>query len=153
MRIVVADDRQAVRSALRLRLEQEQGLSVVGEAENAAELQALLVQERPDVVLLDWELLADAYMLQELLQVHSGLRVVALSSRPEARAAALSAGAAAFVSKGAPPEQLLRTIRSVGGDGIDEQKTSDSVDRGGPAPFSLSGSGSDDGGDQQPPAY
>jgi DNA-binding NarL/FixJ family response regulator len=40
--------------------------------------------------------------------------VIALSGRSEARLAALSAGADAFVSKGDPPERLLAAIRAKG---------------------------------------
>ena len=47
------------------------------------------------------------------------LRVIALSGRPEARQAALEAGASAFVSKGDPPEFLLEAIRKNGGPALD----------------------------------
>ena len=56
MRVLLADDQMKVRSALRLLLEQEPGLSVVGEAAEAKDLLAQVGTERPDLVLLDWEL-------------------------------------------------------------------------------------------------
>jgi DNA-binding NarL/FixJ family response regulator len=131
MRILVADDQPKVRSALRLLLEQEPGLSVVGEA---AETESLLAQAEatcPDLVLLDWELPSlqatdpstpptgseagsGHRLLSALRALCPHLLVIALSGRPEARQAALAAGADAFVSKGDPPERLLTTLRAVG---------------------------------------
>jgi len=112
MRVLLADDQAQVRSALRLLLTQEPGLSVVGEA---TEAQALLAQAeaiRPDVVLLDWELpgLQAADPLFTLRARCPGLKVIVLSGRPEARQAALAAGADVFVSKGDPPERLLAAV-------------------------------------------
>jgi DNA-binding NarL/FixJ family response regulator len=56
MRVFLADKQAKVRSALRLLLEQEPGLSVVGEAAEAEDLLAQVQRTRPDLVLLDWEL-------------------------------------------------------------------------------------------------
>jgi CheY-like chemotaxis protein len=111
VRILVADDQHEVRSALRFLLEQERGLYIVAEAVDAQELVARTTATSPDLVLLDWELpgLKDG-TLAALRRTHPGLRVVALSGRPEARRAALAAGADAFVSKANPPERLLAAI-------------------------------------------
>jgi DNA-binding NarL/FixJ family response regulator len=113
MRILLADDQPGVCSALRLLLEQEPGLRVVGEAAEAEELLAQMQAACPDLVLLDWELPGlDAASLPSALRLrYPQLRVIALSGRPEARQAALQAGADAFVSKGDPPERLLATLR------------------------------------------
>ena len=56
MRIFLADDQAKARSALRLLLEQEPGLSVVGEATETEDLLAQVQRTQPDLVLLDWEL-------------------------------------------------------------------------------------------------
>jgi DNA-binding NarL/FixJ family response regulator len=115
MRILLADDQSKTRYALRLLLEREPELDVVGEA---AEAEALMVQLRttqPDVVLLDWELpgLAVIGGLPALRTICPQLLVIALSGRLEARRAALAAGADAFVSKSKPPSQLLATLRAI----------------------------------------
>jgi DNA-binding NarL/FixJ family response regulator len=119
MRILLADDQPEVCSALRLLLEQESGLEVVGEAAEIEELLAQIEATRPDLVLLDWELpgLNASSSLSALRSCCSRLVVVALSGRPEARRAALDAGADAFVSKGYPPERLLETLQTVGASG------------------------------------
>jgi len=111
VRILLADDQHKVRSALRLLLEQETGLQVVGEAVDAEGLLAGTTATCPDLVLLDWELpgLTDG-TLSVLRTTHPELYVIALSGRPEAHRAALAAGADAFVSKANPPERLLAAI-------------------------------------------
>ncbi len=112
MRVLIADDRPQVRSALRLLLEQGSGVTVVGEAVDMEQALELTAGQRPDLVLLDWELPGqdgDA-VLARLRAVRPGLVVIALSGRPEARRAALAAGADAFVSKGDPPERLLAAV-------------------------------------------
>lgn len=122
MRIFLADDQAKVRSALRLLLEQEPGLCVVGEATEAGDLLAQIEATRPNLMLLDWELpglaLANSVGSEKylLLALHAhcpDLRVIALSGQLEARQAALAAGADAFVSKGDPPERLLATLRTM----------------------------------------
>ena len=112
MRVLLADDQTRVRSALRLLLEQEPGLSVVGEAAEAEDLLAQVEATQPDLVLLDWELpgLRTDDWLSVIRALCPQLKVIALSGQPEARRAALSAGADAFVSKGEPPERLLAAV-------------------------------------------
>jgi DNA-binding NarL/FixJ family response regulator len=112
MRVLLADDRRKVRSALRLLLEQGPGLSVVGEVIEAQDLLAQVQVTHPDLVLLDWELpgLRTNGLLSTLRRACPDLCIIALSGRPEARRAALSAGVDAFVSKGDPPERLLAAI-------------------------------------------
>jgi DNA-binding NarL/FixJ family response regulator len=118
MRVLLADDQAKVRSALRLLLEQEQGVSVVGEAAEAGNLLVQVEATRPDLVLLDWELpgLGTNDRLSPLRTLSPRLKVIALSGKPEARRAALNAGADAFVSKGDPPEQLLTALHTAGTD-------------------------------------
>ncbi len=114
-RILLADDQPVLCSALRLLLEQEPGLDIVGEASDAHSLLLSTISIQPDLVLLDWELpgIAAATLLYLLHTQLPQLQVIALSSRPEAHQAALDAGVAAFVSKGDPPERLLHTIEEV----------------------------------------
>jgi DNA-binding NarL/FixJ family response regulator len=99
-----------------LLLANQPGVTVVGEARHREEALELAARERPDVVVLDWELpdLGGRIAMIELKARLPGLAVVAISTLPEARRAALSAGAEAFFSKGAPPETLLAAIERVG---------------------------------------
>jgi DNA-binding NarL/FixJ family response regulator len=100
-----------VRSALRLLLEQDLGLSLVDEAAEAAELLDRLQATCPDLLLLDWEVAGrqgDGLMLA-IGRCCPALSVIVLSGR-----AALAAGADAFVSKGDPPERLLAVMDGCG---------------------------------------
>ena len=112
MRILLADDQPKVRSALRLVLEQQPGIHVLGEAVDATGLLDWVKAACPDLVLLDWALpgLGVDRLLPTLRELCPHLAVIALSGRPEARRAALEAGVDAFVSKGDPPERLLAAV-------------------------------------------
>ncbi|MGD8625504.1 MAG: response regulator transcription factor [Anaerolineae bacterium] len=112
MRIILADDRAPVRSALRLLLRYHPGVEIVGEAVDTRGLLDWVKATCPDLVLLDWELpgLAPATLLPLLREQCPDLRVIAFSSKPEVRRAALEAGADLFVSKGDPPEEVLAAV-------------------------------------------
>lgn len=113
--ILLADDQASVRAALRLRLEQEPNFAIVGEAADATGLLLLVAACPADLVLLDWELpgLTPKQLVRLLYDEQPGLKIIAMSSRPEAHQPALQTGATAFLSKGAPPEDLLKTLASL----------------------------------------
>ena len=115
MRILLADDRVKVRSALQLLLEQEPDVEVVGEAGDDSGLLLLAEKETPDVIMLDWELPGRpvAALLAEVGHLLPAVKVVAMSVLPEARRAAHEAGVAAFVSKNAPSEELLAVLNAL----------------------------------------
>jgi DNA-binding NarL/FixJ family response regulator len=112
MRILLADDQPSVRFALRAMLERLPDLEVIGEAVDAATLLAQMEKATPDLLLLAWPLAGKppADLFPALRRVRPHLPVIVLSGRPEARNAALQAGASAFVYKGDPPEVLLAAI-------------------------------------------
>ena len=112
MKVLLADDRTEVRSALRLLLEQDSNIEVIGEATKLSDLMAKIEVACPDCILLDWEL-PDIDTEDSILKLHyccPELIIIALSSWPEAREAALAAGANAFISKGDAPEKLLEIM-------------------------------------------
>jgi DNA-binding NarL/FixJ family response regulator len=113
MRVMLADERPEVRSALRLLLEQDPGVVVMGEAAEAADVLSQVEEACPDLVLLDWDLPGSrpTDLLAALRSICPDLVVTVLSSRPGRRRLALSAGADAFVSKGDSPELLLAVLR------------------------------------------
>ena len=114
MRVLLADDQLPVRSALRLLLEQEPDFQVVGETADATGLLLAAAEKAPDLVLLDWELpgLPADQLLRLLQYERPSLKIIAMSSKPESRQAALNKGADAFVSKNEPPERVLAIIRT-----------------------------------------
>lgn len=66
------------------------------------------------VLLLDWELpgLQNSDILMMVRSRCPGIKVIALSSKFEARQEALAARVDAFISKAEPPEQILSTLCS-----------------------------------------
>lgn len=112
MQVLLADDQPSVRFALRVLLERQPQLNVVGAAVNVDDLLDQVKATCPDLVLLSWELpglVADA-LLGTLHRNFPKLTVIVLSGRPKVRRAALGAGADAFVSKADPPDRLLAAI-------------------------------------------
>jgi CheY-like chemotaxis protein len=108
-RVLLVDDSASMRRVLRGLLE-DAGIEVVGEAVDGADGVELAVALRPEVVLMDWRMprldgvQATARIRQRLPEV----QVVMFSSLEGAGigVAAREAGASAFVSKGASPDQL-----------------------------------------------
>ncbi|MFN2225846.1 MAG: response regulator transcription factor [Anaerolineae bacterium] len=119
MRILLADNQAKVRFALRVLLERQPGLEVVDEAASSEQVAAQASRSCPDLILLDWAMVSasGSDLLQALRRDCPGLGIIILSGRPEARKAALAAGADAFVSKGNPPEALLAAIARLCRDG------------------------------------
>ena len=117
MRVLLADDQAWLRSAIRLLLEEQPEIEIVGEAPDAATLEQLAKLRIPDLILLDWELpglrvAADRRALLRVIRRYNPrLQVIVLSGRPESSRGALSAGANAFVSKADPPERLLAALQ------------------------------------------
>lgn len=115
MEVLLADDQPQVRSALRLLLEQEPEIKVIGEVDNANDLLASAQSTKPDLLLLDWELpgMSNTDTVPALRRYCPCLAIVALSGHLEARKMALAAGVEGFVSKGHPPDELLNVLQKV----------------------------------------
>ena len=115
MRVLLADDQFEVRWALRVLLQEEAHLFLVGEVIKTQELVRQAQRTQADLILLDWELPGrpTAAILTALHALPCHPKVIALSGRPEAQRAALAAGVDAFVSKGDPPDQLLGVLRTM----------------------------------------
>lgn len=128
MRILLADDHLQVRSALRLLLEQEPDFEVVGETADATDLLLAAAEKAPDLLLLDWELpgLPVTQLLRLLQYERPSLKIIAMSSRPEAAPEAYEASVQAFLSKSEPPERVRAIVQTLLRKGSEENET-DSV--------------------------
>jgi DNA-binding NarL/FixJ family response regulator len=115
MRILLADDEPMVCSALRLLLEQEPDVEVVGEVGEAGALAEWLSRGCADLCIVDWELpglpIGDRQKLVRALCCN--LKLVAISGRSETRVQALAAGVDGFISKTEPPEHVLALVRAL----------------------------------------
>lgn len=125
MRVLLADDQQQVRSALRVLLELEPNVQIVGEAADSTGLLLAVARKESDLVLLDWELpgLPPDQLVRFLRYEHPSLSVVGMSSRPDARTDALGAGVDDFVCKGDAPENLLAALRCRAGSAEEPNET------------------------------
>ena len=119
VRVLLVDDETLVRSGLRLILETEPGIEVVGEASNGAEGVDAVKRLDPDVVLMDIQMpvedgLAATREIAALRRSDSS-RVVILTTfdLDEYVYAALRAGASGFLLKRAPAADLIAGIRVV----------------------------------------
>jgi DNA-binding NarL/FixJ family response regulator len=121
MRVLLADGKPALRSAMRLLLEQEADVNIVAEVADVEMLLAVTEHVRPDLVLLDWELpglqsgALAATVFSTLNACCPNVKIIVLSGRPEAGRPALAAGASSFVSKADPPERLLEALHHAKG--------------------------------------
>ncbi len=116
MRVLLADDHELVRVALRAVLE-EAGIDVVGEAAGGVEAIELAESLAPDVLVLDMRMpdMSGVEVCRHLSGTAPDLRIVVLSSfsDDEDVFGALSAGAASYMMKDVAPEALVAAIRGV----------------------------------------
>jgi DNA-binding NarL/FixJ family response regulator len=111
-RILIADGRARVRFGLRILLDKQSNVEVVGEVEGAEDLLKEIEACCAELVLMDWGLpgLENTALIEALREACPGVGLIVLSGHPEVRQAALAAGADAFVNKTESPVYLLSVI-------------------------------------------
>jgi DNA-binding NarL/FixJ family response regulator len=115
--VLIVDDHPVVRRGLRVLLEVQDGIDVVGEAGDGDTALALDAEHTPDLILLDLKLpgMDGIAVLCALKARDSAARVLVLTSATEPALAslALRSGAAGLLYKDVDPDALVRAIRSV----------------------------------------
>ena len=117
IRVLLVDDQAMIRQGLRMILDAEPGLTIVGEAADGAEAVALVPAAKPDVVLMD-------VRMPKLDGIAACARICAAPSPPRVLMlttfdledyvySALRAGASGFLLKDAPADQLVEAIEVV----------------------------------------
>ncbi|RKE60550.1 LuxR family two component transcriptional regulator [Microbacterium sp. AG238] len=139
--MLVVDDQELLRRGLRMILETDSGVEVVGEAEDGSRALALIPTVRPDIVLADARMpvLDGLGLVRECAVHHPGLPVLALTTFDDAELvrSLLEAGVAGFLLKDVSADRLLDSIRQVvdGGLVIDPRVARVALSRhGGAAP-------------------
>jgi DNA-binding NarL/FixJ family response regulator len=121
IRVLLVDDQELVRTGLRGILRTPFGFEVVGECGDGGEVIAAVEATAPDVVLMDVRMpFTDGVQATLRLRQREGSPpVLALTTFDDDQALAgmLRAGAAGFVLKGVPAEDLQRAVRAVAGGG------------------------------------
>jgi DNA-binding NarL/FixJ family response regulator len=117
IRIIIVDDHAVIRTGLRMLIEQDQTMSVVGMAGTRSEALLLAEKQRPDIVLLDL-MLGDEdglEFLPELCDVSPNSRVLILTGvqGTESHRIAIRRGAMGIVLKQQAADLLLKAIRKV----------------------------------------
>lgn len=117
IRILVVDDHAVVRSGLRLLLETQEDLRVVGEANSGTAALARCGEVNPNLVLMDIGLpgLNGLEATRAILAEHPDTRVLILTMHEDDAyfSEALAAGACGYVLKESPSDELLAGIRAV----------------------------------------
>ena len=116
MKILLVDDHSIVRAGLRRLLEALPQTAIAEAATGEAALRQVRA-ERPDLVILDLNLpdLGGVELLRKMRAYDESLRVLVLSmhAAPVYARRAMEAGARGYVSKNAPPDELLGAVRTV----------------------------------------
>ena len=117
IRCVIADDHAMLRYGVRRLLEDTPDFAVVGEAGDAAEALKLVLEHRPDLVLLDITMPGmSSFEAGRLIEEHcSGTRIVYLTMHEDREYVqqALRSGASGYLLKDTPAPLLLRSLRQV----------------------------------------
>jgi DNA-binding NarL/FixJ family response regulator len=118
LRVLIADDHPVFRDGLRTLLSSSEGFEVVGDAANGTEAVARALELQPDVVVMDLNMpeLDGIEATRALVQASPHMRVLVLTmfDDDDSVFAAMRAGAAGYVLKGADQTEIVRAIRSVG---------------------------------------
>jgi two-component system response regulator NreC len=118
IRLILADDHAVVRSGLRMLLEVQPDIEIVGEAESGAEAVEQTRRLKPDIILMDIQMpgLNGIEATKKIKDFAPDTAVLALTMHEDDQYffEMLHAGASGYVPKRAAPDELLTAIRAVG---------------------------------------
>ena len=122
VRVVVVDDHPTFRIGMSALLEEMDGFDVVGQAATEAAAVEVVEQTRPDVVVMDLDL-GDGSGVEATRQIiraspDTGVLVVTMLGDDDALVAAIRAGARGYLLKGAEPDEIERSVRTVAAGGM-----------------------------------
>ena len=116
IRLLLVDDHAVVRSGLKMLLENERDVEIVGEASSASEAMEAALKLKPNVILMDIGLpdLSGIDATREIKKRIFDVSIVALTIHEDEEYffKMLEAGASGYVPKRAAPEELITAIRA-----------------------------------------
>jgi DNA-binding NarL/FixJ family response regulator len=119
IRVLIADDHGIVRSGLRMLLDRQADIDVVGEAGDGVEALEVVQSEQPDVAVLDVSMprMTGLQAAREIGAYSPDTRILLLSMHDDERYffEGLEAGAAGYVLKRAADTDLIDAVRTVAG--------------------------------------
>ncbi len=129
-RVVLCDDHEIVREAIKTRMSGADGVEIVGEASDGEEAVERVAELEPDVAILDIELpgIDGIEATKAILKTRPETKVIVFTAHAQANllALAMRAGASGYVLKSAPSEDIARAIGAVSkGDTFVDPKLND----------------------------
>ncbi len=116
VRVLIVDDHDIVRAGIRMLLDAQPDMAVIGEASNGKEAVEMVSSMEPDVVLMDISMpgMTGIEATRAIKQTNSRVEIVGLTMHAEDRYffQLLQAGASGYVVKGAAPHELLDAVRA-----------------------------------------
>jgi DNA-binding NarL/FixJ family response regulator len=117
IRVLLVDDQAMVRAGLRMILDSEPDIQVVGEVDDGAGAAAAVAEHRPDVILMDIRMpgMDGLAATREVIAAHPEAKVVVLTTfdLDEYVYGALRAGASGFLLKSASGDALVNAVKVV----------------------------------------
>lgn len=122
IRILIADDQTITRTGLRNLLASVEGIEIVGEAGDGAQVIELAARLEPDVILMDLRMPVvngiEATRRIHRASPHIGILVVTVFEDDTSVFPAIRAGARGYLLKNAEQDELVRAIRTVANGGV-----------------------------------
>jgi len=114
-RVVLCDDHEIVREAIKARMLNSSIVEIVGEAGNGRDVVEVVKELEPDVLIIDVELPKrdGIEATKEVLKARPRTKVIIFTAhaQPDLLALALRAGASGYVLKSAPAEDIARAVK------------------------------------------
>jgi len=112
-RVLIADDHDQVREALRSLVDSYADLRVIGEAKNGADAVSMAAQLQPDIVLMDFQmpLMNGSEAARNISRGFPNIKIVGMSLHPEAEGPMRQAGVSAYVDKSEVWTTLYPAVR------------------------------------------
>src|SRR4030067_1229155 len=117
IRIVILDNHALVRAGIRLLIESQPGMEIVGEAGNLSESIEIIINNTPDIILLELNLAEQesSFIIPSILKVSEQARLILVTGNtdPQVHQLAVENGVMGVIYKTQPPEILLKAIEKV----------------------------------------